>query len=140
MVSLAVKIQAEANICMHTRWLTVNAVMTATFKSEKQHDQDHTDAKEIRQRDHFSLLAPSRSNASGISSFLLSTKLINRGVACTELQLVQRDIGADIPTNAFVSRAHHFPRFSPDLDMSQTLTVTPHFHAADNPSSRSDPA
>ena len=52
--------------------------------------------KKIVRFHHVSLLPPSRSNAFGISTFLLATRIIDRGKSCTELQFIKRDIGADI--------------------------------------------
>ena len=83
------------------------------WRSKRRKGPDLTDNKEIRKVNHPSLLAPSRSNAFSISSFLLTARIIDRRVSCTELQLVKRNIGADISTNACVSRCILFPRVYP---------------------------
>lgn len=49
--------------------------MTKIYQSEK----------ETHKIDHVGLLAPSRSDAFGISSFLLAAHMIDRRIACTEL-------------------------------------------------------
>ena len=53
--------------------------------SKRRNGPDLTNNKEIRKVDHLSLLAPSRSNALSIASFLLAARIIDRRVSCTEL-------------------------------------------------------
>lgn len=55
---------------------------------KQRHKPDLADAKEIRQDNHFSLLAPSRSDTFSVASFLLAAHIVNRRVSCTELQFV----------------------------------------------------
>ena len=88
---------------------------------------------------HGSLLPPSRSNAFGISTSLLATRIIDGRITCTELQFIKRNIGADI--SAIVCKqSHSITPALPQVWVSYALTVTPHFRAAESPSSESDPA
>ena len=132
MVSLAGNIKTKAKKCVHARWLIFDAVLRSThavFQKQKKFVRFH----------HVSLLPPSRSDASGISTFLLATRIIDRGKTRTKLQFIKRNIGADI-SETVCKQSHSITPALPQIWDSYALTVTPHFHAAESPSSESDPA
>lgn len=92
-----------------------------TVKSKQRNEPNSANTKEIRKNSDLSLLAPSGSDTFSIASFLLAAPIVNGRVSCTELQFIKRDIGADIPRYALVSRATLFPQIYPRFGFRMNL-------------------